>query len=89
MHSSRNNSSFSCAFSVFGFAQTAENTNIVIITFTGITNTISAVTDDAGNTYTLAVGPTRSIQEIVVAAGSHSAAAAIASPWVIQTAYFD
>jgi hypothetical protein len=41
-------------------AQKAGDTNIVFVGWTGNTGTISSINDTAGNTYQLAIGPTRS-----------------------------
>jgi hypothetical protein len=40
-------------------AQTAGNTNVVVISFGSTVTTVSSVTDTAGNTYSVAVGPIR------------------------------
>lgn len=40
-------------------AQTAGNLNVVVIGFANSTTTVSSVTDSRGNTYALAIGPTR------------------------------
>jgi hypothetical protein len=44
-------------------AQTAGNLNVVSILIPGTTNTVSSVTDTAGNTYTKAIGPVRSAND--------------------------
>src|SRR2546426_4784386 len=43
---------------LFPAAQTAGNLNVVVVGWNDTTATVSAVTDSAGNPYTLAVGPT-------------------------------
>jgi hypothetical protein len=62
----------------FASAQTVGNTNIVVVQWGGTTNTVASVSDSAGNTYSLAIGPSRSpgdSQSIYYASGIAASAA--------------
>jgi hypothetical protein len=52
--------SFTSATVTYSSAQTAGNLNVVIVGWENSTANVSSVTDSKGNTYALAVGPTRS-----------------------------
>ncbi len=65
----------------FTGAQTAGNTNIVAMGWTDATSTINSVTDTKGNTYSLAIGPTRQsgLQSLAIYVASNIAAATAGS----------
>src|SRR6516162_1964533 len=43
----------------FSSAQTVGNLNVVVVGWNDVTHTVSSVTDTKGNSYSLAVGPTK------------------------------
>lgn len=49
---------------IYTAAQTAGDLNIVVVGFNNVTSTVSSVTDTKGNTYTLAIGPTRAVSSV-------------------------
>jgi hypothetical protein len=70
--------SVATASATYSAAQTAGNLNVVIVGWNDTTAGVSSVTDTAGNTYNLAVGPTRGTalsQSIYYASNIHAAAA--------------
>jgi hypothetical protein len=89
-NSAPNNCSFQAqsVSATFGKPQTAGNLNVVVIGWYDLSASIAGVSDSAGNTYSLAVGPTKTQSGSSIQQAIYVASAIVAAPSNVVTVAF-